>query len=262
MILETSKSRLKTGFLGIGVMGALFSATGAHAQSLDVKHPSPLREGPNSAVIDSFGGDQFWTFIAAPGNFKINYTRSNAQEGFSVGGKAGFGAVIAPAVQGSTISGKDVYGGAVYTGHCDKPTKIICMVEKPNSPLVRQTINYTITVSGSGSGSGGSSSSSAATGGGVGAGGATSDSGTLSSTDRVAGVYDVMVQNYGAAKFTADGHITTTSGAEGNWSMFDDATRTYIITIASDKWTLTFEPARGFVDKNGQLLLSLKKALH
>ena len=240
-------------------MGSLVSALSASAQSLDVKHPSPLKEGPNTAVIDSFGGDQFWTFTAAPGNFRISYQRSGAQEGFNIGGKAGFGAVIAPAVQGSTISGKDVNGGAVFSGHCDKPTRVVCMVEKPNSPLVRQTINYTISVSGSESGGG--ASSSYPTGG-------SSDSsssaagGSTSSTDRVAGVYDVMVQSYGAAKFSANGGITTTSGAEGKWSMFDDATRTYVITLASDKWTLTFEPARGFVDKNGQLIFALKKALH
>ncbi|HEY9758696.1 MAG TPA: hypothetical protein V6C97_26250 [Oculatellaceae cyanobacterium] len=267
--METSKSLLRTTFLSIGILGIQASGTAGVAQSLDVKHPSPLREGQNTAVIDSFGGDQFWCFTAGPGNFKVNFNRSGAQEGFAVGGKAAFAAVFAPATEGATISGKDVNGGAAYTGHCNKPTRVVCMVQKPSSPLVRQTINYTITVSGSeGSSNSGSSTNFDASGGSSGAvetggsNGLTGAHGAASSTDRVAGVYDVMVNSYGVAKFTSDGNITTTSGASGKWSMFDDATRTYVISIDTGKWTLTFEPARGFVDNNGTLIFSMKKVVH
>ncbi|HEY9681429.1 MAG TPA: hypothetical protein V6C86_07605 [Oculatellaceae cyanobacterium] len=267
--MGTSKNRLRTAFLSISILGIQASGTAGFAQSLDVKHPSPLREGQNAAVIDSFGGDQFWCFTAGPGNFTINFKRSDPQEGFPVGGKAGFGAVFAPTTAGATISGKDVIGGATYSGHCNKPTRVVCMVQKPSSPLVRQTINYTITVSGSeGSSSSGSSTNSDASGGGSGAvetggtSGLSSTHGATSSTDRVAGVYDVMVNSYGVAKFTSDGNITTTSGASGKWSMFDDATRTYVINIDTGKWTLTFEPARGFVDNNGTLIFSMKKVVH
>ena len=224
------------------VAGALVTSTlseKAVAQSLDVKHPAELKEGPNLATIDSFGGSQFWFFNAKPGNFKCTFTRSGAQEGFNVGPKVSAGAIINPAVQGSTMSTKDLPSGAQFEGHCDKPTRVLVMVEPAKSPLVRQTNNYTISVIGS---SGSAEAINAA-------------------PDAVAGVYDVNINDYGVAKLAADGTISTTSGANGKWTLFDAATRSYVIMLGTDKWTVTFEPARGFVDKNGLLLFSMKKAV-
>jgi hypothetical protein len=219
---------------------ALSSSPALFGQSLDVHHPAQLQEGVNNGVIDSFGSSQFWCFTARPGSYKAIFTRNDPQEGFSVGPKAGCGAIINPAVKGSTIITKDVPTGVVIEGHCETPTRILVMIEPAKSPLVRQTNAYTLTVSGS-------SSSSEATAG--------------SQQDQVAGVYDCN-NNYGAAKFAADGTITTTSGASGQWTLFDDATRTYVVNIGTDKWTVNFEPARGFVDKNGTLMFTMKKVVH
>ncbi len=230
---------LVTSSLAAGVVVTSALSEKAFAQSLDVKHPAELKEGPNSGTIDSFGGSQFWFFNAKPGNFKCTFTRSGTQEGFNVGPKAGAGAIINPAVQGSTLSTKDLPTGALFEGHCDKPTRVLVMIEPAKSPLVRQTNNYTITVVGS---SGSAEAINAA-------------------PDAVAGVYDVNINDYGVAKLSPDGSISTTSGANGKWTLFDNATRTYVLMIGNDKWNATFEPARGFVDKNGNLLFSLKKAV-
>ncbi len=226
-------------FLSLSIFTAavLTSGTTAHSQSLDVHKPALLNEGTNSGTIDSFGGDQFWYFTAQPGNFKIVFTRSGAQEGFDIGPKAGFGAIINPAVKGSTLSSKDVANGSIFEGHCSEPTRILAMIEKPKSALVRQTVSYTITV--------------------IGSGAPTESNANI--PDTVVGVYDVKQNAHGVAKFAADGTITTTSGERGTWSMFDQSTRTYVVTIGQDKWSLTFEPARGFITDNGTLILELKK---
>jgi hypothetical protein len=227
----------------IVVAGILTLATSPamYGQSLDVHHPAQLQEGLNNGVIDSFGSDQFWCFTARPGSYKAVFTRNDPQEGFSVGPKAGCGAIINPAVKGSTIATTQVPTGVVIEGHCESPTRILIMVEPAKSPLVRQTNSYTLTVSGSSSGS---------------------ETAADSQRDQVVGVYDVNNSNYGVAKFAADGSIATTSGAGGKWTLFDDATRTYVVSVGADKWNLTFEPARGFVDKNGVLMFTMKKVVH
>jgi hypothetical protein len=219
----------------------VFSTSQAFGQSLDVHKPAQLQEGINNGTIDSFGSSQFWCFTAGRGAYKATFTRKDPQEGFSIGGKAGCGAIINPAVQGSTISTNQVPTGVIIEGQCENPTRILVMVEPANSPLVRQTNSYTLTVSGS-----------------------TSASETTASNthDQVAGVYDANNSNYGVAKFASDGSITSTSGSSGQWTLFDDATRTYVINLGQDKWTLTFEPARGFIDKNGQLMFTMKKVVH
>jgi hypothetical protein len=223
--------------LSLVTCAALLSCNSVRGQSLDVHHPALLNEGTNNGTIDSFGQDQFWYFTANPGNFKIVFTRSGAQEGFDIGPKAAFGAIINPAVKGSSLTGKDVPSGAVFEGHCEAPTRVLAMIEKPRSPLVRQTVSYTITITGSGS----------------------PTASNESIADPVVGVYDIMLNAYGVGKFATDGTIVTTSGVSGTWSLFDKSTRTYVVTLGQDKWTLTFEPARGFVDKNGTLIMSVKK---
>ncbi|HEY9677117.1 MAG TPA: hypothetical protein V6C76_03875 [Drouetiella sp.] len=219
------------------------------AQSLDPKNPAPLQSGFNQGVIDSFGGEQFWQTTVS-GHFRIVFNRQDAQEGFNLA-KAGFACVMAPKTANSTLGFKESATSVVYEGNAASPTRIVAMVEPAKSPLVRQTNKYTIQVEG-GSGGGASapsssfSSGSAPSSGGGGGGGS------------VVGVYDVNMNDYGAAKLNADGTIVTTSGAKGTWECFDADTRTYVIKIDNVRWTLTFEPARGFVDKNGQMLLTAK----
>ena len=93
---------------------------------------------------------------------------------------------------------------------------------------------------------------------GVASAGGAAASESSAQTPSVVGAYNVNLNDYGVAKFKADGSIVTSSGAKGNWELFDADTRTYIVTINADRLTLTFEPGRGFVDKNGTLVLQSK----
>jgi len=119
----------------------------AAAQSADVHSPSPLKAGKNHAVSDSFGTDQFWTFTAQPGAFHLVFTREAPKEGFSLG-KAGAGAVFAPQTPGAVLNFKDTPTGVVFDGSVKEPTRVIILVEPAKSPLVKQTVPYTLEATG------------------------------------------------------------------------------------------------------------------
>ena len=212
----------------------------SQAQTNDVKNPAPLKPGLNKAVIDSFGSEQFWTFTVQPGHWQLRFSRSGPQEGFSVGSRVGVGAVYAPKTAEATIDFKEDPSGVVYNGNVKHPTRVVVMIEPAKSPLVRQTNNYTLEATGS-----------------VAEGSAANASGD-SSTPSVVGSYNVNTNDYGVAKFAADGSIVTSSGAKGTWELFDADTRTYVITINAQRMTLTFQPGRGFVDKNEVLVIAVK----
>jgi hypothetical protein len=220
----------------------------AGAQSLDFHTPTALKAGPNKATIDSFvQGDHFWYFNSTPGTFQINFSVGSPQEGFSVGNKAEAAASFAPQRPGNSITYKEVPGGMVFQGVCKTPGRVIVMVEAKKSPLVRQTTDYIINVSGSASFGGGDGAS-------AGDGGA--------ATPSVVGTYNFKLNDFGAAKFKADGTVVTTSGDNGTWELFDAATRTYILNIRGVKYNLTFQPGRGFIDgSNNNLLLECKPVM-
>jgi hypothetical protein len=221
-------------------LAAFIVSTPSQAQTNDVKNPAPLKPGLNKAVIDSFGSEQFWTFTAQPGHFQLRFTRSGPQEGFSVGPKAGVGAVFAPKTPESTLDYKEDASGTTFNGNVKHPTRVVIMVEPAKSPLVRQTNSYTLEATGSAM----ESSAAAASG----------DSGASS----VVGAYTMNMNDLGVAKFAADGSIITSSGARGTWELFDADTRTYVITISGQRLTWTFQPGRGFVDKNEVLVAAVK----
>jgi hypothetical protein len=214
-------------------------AAPSQAQTNDVKNPAPLKPGLNKAVIDSFGSEQFWAFTVQPGHFQLRFTRSTPQEGFSVGPKVGVGAVYAPKTPESTLTFKEDQSGVTYDGAVKHPTRVIVMVEPAKSPLVRQTNNYSLEATGS-----------------VAEGSASISTDT--SPPSVVGAYTINMNDLGVAKFAADGSIVTSSGARGTWELFDADTRTYVIMISGQRLTLTFQPGRGFVDKNEMLVIAVK----
>jgi hypothetical protein len=220
----------------------------AFAQSLDAKNPAPLQTGLNKGTIDSFGGEQFWTTTFQRGHFRIVFTRSGAQEGFNIA-KAGAAAVIAPKVTGSTLTFKENPSGVIFDGNAAAPTRVVVMIEPAKSPLVRQTNDYTVEVEGAvGAGSEATAETQAAN--------ASTSHGSQGSA--IVGVYSVNINDYGAAKFAADGTITTASGAKGTWEVFDAGTKTYVVIIGSNRWTLTLQPGRGLIDNNGTLQFTSK----
>ena len=217
--------------LSIAAGCTLFLSTPSNSQSLDVKHPAPLQSGPNKGVIDSFGGEQFWSFTAQPGPFKLTFARSDAKEGFNVGAKVGVGAIINPKVQGSSISFVENPSGTIFTGHAAGPTHVIVMVEPANSKLVRQTNEYYLTLSGNISESGAAEAKPA----------------------NIIGMYNTQINDYGFVKFLADGTIETTGDARGTWKLFDEGTQSYVVNLNGITYKLTNQPGRGLVDNNGTL---------
>ena len=220
----------------LAIAGSALLSTPGYSQSLDVKNPAGLQEGPNRGIIDSFGGEQFWTFTAQPGDFKVVFARTDAKEGFNVGAKVGVGAVIAPKVQGSTIRFVETPTGTTFTGHAAAPSRVLIMVEPAKSPLVRQTNEYFLTVSGN-----------------------LTASSPAPQVATITGMYNTGLNDYGFVKFQPDGTIETTGDARGTWKLFDAGTQAYIVMIAGNKYMLTNQPGRGLVDNNGNLMFQQKK---
>jgi len=247
------------GAVNLMVIAAILCSSPAVAQSLDVKNPSPLNVGLNRATIDSFGGEQFWSFIAKPGHFHLAFTLSGPQEGFSVGSKAGAGAVFAPKTPGATLVSKDLPNGAVFDGNVSQPTRVVIMIEPAKSPLVRQTNDYTLDLTGAAGSASSAGDAGAAAAAAVNAAGMGGGAPVAASGPSVVGVYNVGINGYGAAKFKADGSIATASGAKGTWEIFDADTRTYVVIIDSTRMTLTYQPGRGLVDNNGVLVFQQKR---
>ncbi|CAK9252025.1 unnamed protein product [Sphagnum jensenii] len=188
-------------------------------------------------VLERYGPDEL---RLQPGHWQLRFGRSGPQEGFSVGARVGVGAVYAPKTAESTLDFKEDASGVTYNGTVKHPTRVVVMVEPAKSPLVRQTNSYTLEATGSVA----ESSATAAN--------------AESNTPSVVGAYTINMNDLGVAKFAADGSIVTSSGARGTWELFDADTRTYVILINGQRMTLTFQPGRGFVDKNEVLVIAVK----
>jgi hypothetical protein len=224
-------------FLRSGLMAAalLLSLSGAEAQSLHVESPAPLSAGLNHATIDSFGSSHYWAFTAQPGSFKIAFTYGNPQEGFSTGGRPVMAAAFGPKTPGAAMSYKEFPGGTNWSGSVTKPTRVVIEVDPVKGMLVRQTTAYTLQATGS-----------------------VSFSGVAGAAPSVVGVYAINVNEGGTAKFLANGEITSTTGATGTWKLFDAESKTYVVVYGGRRYSLTYQPGRGFVDNNGLITFTQK----
>jgi hypothetical protein len=214
---------------------ALFAPLLLSAQSLHVESPGPLAPGLNHATIDSFGGDHFWSFTAQPGTFTLKWTYNGPQEGFSTGGHPVAAAAFGPKTPGSVLTFKEYAGGTTFSGKVTQPTRVVIEVQPTKGNLVRQTTAYTLEATGNVSFAAGASSTSAPS---------------------VAGIYsrgDVI------AKFLPDGSITTNLGGSGHWELFDAESRTYTVILSGTRYSLTYQPGRGFVDNNGSIQFTQKR---
>ena len=212
------------------------------AQSLKVNDPTHLAAGLNHGTIDSFIGDHFWDFYVLPGKFQLTFSGSNPQEGFSTGGHLSAAIAFVPKTPGARFTQRAAANGTItFSGTVTQRTRVGVVVEKPNSPLVRQTVDYTLEASGS----------------------VDLDAGTApAAAPSVAGTYSLSGGwhgSYGILKLLADGSITTSGGQTGHWELFDADSRVYTITLPQDRRSLTFQPGRGFIDtQNGNLALEAR----
>jgi hypothetical protein len=236
MNLLSRVSRLLPGSFALLAIWALAQAPSIQAQSLHVESPAPLAAGLNHATIDSFGGEHYWQFTAQPGKFKISFTFSSPQEGFSTGGRPTMAAAFGPKTAGAQMTYKEFPGGTTWTGSVTQPTRVVIEVDPVKGPLVRQTTAYTLEASGSAS-----FTSGAAAG------------------PSIVGIYAVGVNEGGTAKFLANGTITATTGVTGSWKLFDAGSRTYVVVYGGKRYSLTYQPGRGFVDNNNLLVFTQKR---
>ncbi|RXH55181.1 hypothetical protein GRAN_4285 [Granulicella sibirica] len=195
-----------------------------------------MRAGSNSATIDSFGGNQYWVLTVGPGAFKVTFNYGNRQEGFNTGGRPQMFVGFKPKVPDTTVTHADFPGGTTWSGTAAKPSRLEVAVVPAPGALVRQTTAYTLEATGSVSFAPGAEAGPS-----------------------VAGIYQISIGGHeGTAKFASNGEITTTNNETGTWKLFDADSKTYVVTFAGQRYSVTYQPGRGMVDNHGFLIFVQK----
>lgn len=215
------------------VVAMLFacSTLGVQAQSLKADAPTPMKAGINRGLVDALVGSQYWTYTAQPGTNKVHVsftamgvlgTAPRTSVTFTISDMANTWHTS----KVLTSQGEPV--DTTFTGELKTPTKVVLSVNPPTNALVRVGGNYEIEASGAVA------------------------FGPASNVAPIVGVYKQMsgyTKLLGDCKFTVDGKIVTTSGATGNWKIFDEGTQVYVINIeGEERHSLKFIQGRGLVD--------------
>ncbi len=218
-------------FLLVCALAMIVFSTSAWAQSLKPEAPAPLQPGINKGIVDNFVGTHYWYFTGEPGEIHVhaqframglmgNPYRSDITVTLYDEAKTW----STPKVLSSDSQAVD----CTFNGQLKKPTKVLISVAPPAGGLVRMGGGYEIEATGAVAFA------------------------QPSSGDPVVGMYKQMcgyTSLLGDCKFLADGSIQTTSGASGNWKLFDKSTQTYIVNIdGQDRHSLQYKPGLGLVD--------------
>ncbi len=223
-------SRVLVGSAFLGLM----LDVGAHSQSLNPKAPTQLVAGENRATVDSMIGPQYWSFKYGVGkaSLLIHFTSmplfgNPMTATIQVVLHSGDGKLFGTRSITSTGKGVDVDWPANFTS----PGSVIVEIRPPGNTLVRSGGDYTI----------------AATGPAVELAGI-----KAAGPEQIVGTYSVMgcppdfdCQSSLAARFNADGTVTTTGGHKGKWTVFDPNALIYSVVVGQDKWSLKLFPGRG-----------------
>jgi hypothetical protein len=214
----------------------VLSTTVAQAQSLKPETPAPLQPGINKGTVDNFVGTHYWYFIANPGQCHVH-----AQfQPMSLLGNPYRATITITLSDGGhnwstskSLSSDNKIVDCTFDGDLKKPTKVLVTVAPPSGGLVRTGGDYQLEVTGPVS------------------------FGEKSNADPVIGMYKQMggyTSLLGDCKFAADGTIQTTSGANGNWKLFDKDSQTYVIDIDGEsRHSLQYIEGRGLCD-NGMII--------
>jgi hypothetical protein len=221
-------------FLTLGLVGTLVTAS--QAQSLNPSAPAPLQPGENQATVDNEVGGHYWGCTVGPGKATIHVHVS------SFGG------------QWHSIT-VHVYDAA-KTWHVDKviderhpdfdspgtlksSTRIVVQISPPGAGqvlgnLTRSGAEYEIEVTGA------------------------VKFGAASHADPIVRAYQEMAgftKAFGGTRFLADGTIVTQDGDHGTWSLFDKASRSYVVKMDGQEMkTLQYVPGRGLVESGGLII--------
>jgi hypothetical protein len=223
------------------VLWSLNCAT-AEAQSLKADSPTPLKPGVNRGLVDALVGPQYWTFTAQPGTNKVHITFS-AMGIYGTAPKTSVTFTMSdPANTWHTSKVVTSQGTPVdvnFDGTLKKATRIIVSVVPPTNALLRVGGNYEIEATG-----------------------AVSFDSVSTTTSPIVGVYKQLAgytKPLGDCKFSSDGRVVTTSGASGNWKLFDEDSQIYVVNIeGEERQSLKFVPGRGLIDRDIIIYQQLK----
>jgi hypothetical protein len=222
--------------LAIAVCAA---AVSGFAQSADPKHPAPLQEGDNTAVIHSMVQiPQYYSVTLGPGKGSLTIE-------FSANGFPGTGGQIRVTLQGDRVkkdysvtvaSTQGLFGSSaakpgqvVIPFDVPQANDVILKIDPPASGLVVGAGRYNIKGSG-----------------------AVKYSKPDPKGPKIAGTYRIQFDALGGdeqnklIKLTADGKVESESGSTGTWSVFDEDSKTYVIKLGDKRSTLILWPAVGF----------------
>jgi hypothetical protein len=227
---------------------ALAAGSQASAQSLDVRHPTPLRPGENHGTIDNQTGAQYWALHYQPGQILIAVRFTSM--GIFGNPMAATVNVVVLDPEGKVVGHQQLTSSGQpaqlqWPGKFDKSGVWLIEIQPMGSNIVRNGGDYTIAVSGPA----------------IVAGGAMGGAGGGPSANDIVGTYAVMscppdFQCDGLAiRFAPGGGVVTTDGHQGHWTLFDPEARIYSVVIGSDRWTLKLVPGRGLMDTHDQSIV-------
>jgi hypothetical protein len=224
----------------VSALAIILSTPSVWAQSLKPEAPAPLQQGINKSTVDNIVGPQYWYFTAEPGECRVHATLKPMT---LLGNPSRCDLTISLYDTGKTWRTSKVLSSdskpvdCTITGQLKKPTKVLVSVSPPSGGLVRIGGDYELEVTGAVAFA------------------------QASTADPVIGMYKQMCgfsKLLGDCKFLADGTIQTTSGATGDWSLFDKGSQTYVINIkGEDRHSLQFIAGRGLVDEDKTVVFQL-----
>lgn len=219
--------------LGLISFLALALAAPVCAQSLKPESPAPLQPGINQGTVDNFVGTHYWYFMGGPGHTSV-HAQFTPMSLLGNAHQSQITMTLSDAAHtwhtDNVLSSDCKTVDYTFNGDLKAPTKVLVSVAPPARGLVRSGGTYQLEVTGAVS------------------------FGRMSDADPVIGMYKQMAgytSLLGDCRFLADGSIQTTSGANGDWKLFDKDSQTYVINIqGQDRHSLQFVPGRGLCDRD------------
>jgi hypothetical protein len=209
--------------------------SGASAQSLDIRNPTPLVAGENHGTVDNMVGPQYWLINCHKG--KVNISVRFTSMGLFGNPTTTTIQVVLHAANGKVFGSRPLTSnGQVaetdWPGTCSSRSTMTIELRPTGSNLVRAGGDYSITVDGEGVDFG--------------------SPGASAGPDRIVGTYAVMVcapdfdcQGSLSAHFAPDGSVRLTDGHTGTWSVFDPDSKIYSVVIGQDRYSMKLVPGRG-----------------
>lgn len=205
---------------------AFVATASASAQSLDPRHPAPLKPGLNSGMVDSIAGTHYWYFYGNPG--KIHVAAHWVRGRFDVGQPAPLDIAVldenhSPIARRQIAPDKEASEARIECS-VRLRAKLTVSVAAPRGGLVRQGGDYELTVTGD-----------------------------VDFADSATPQAEPIVRTYsngtfGAVRFDANGTLEAEDGTRGTWRLFDPARKVYVVNVGDRRFSVKLMPGEGLVD--------------